>query len=80
MTDLPPGDPFHTIEVPAPVKLHAYVQMKDLNDGVKFATRLCLDRVRRENFNPRKGTMTITFDDDGVAARWEPIVGIRLPE
>ena len=59
---------------PEPVKpkLHAYVQMKDLNDGVKFASRLCLDRVRRENFNPRKGILTLTFDDDGVAAKWEP--------
>ena len=70
MTDLPPGDPFHTVEVPK--KLHAYVQMKDLNDGVKFASRLCLDRVRRENYNPRKGVLTLTFDDDGVGAKWEP--------
>lgn len=54
-------------------KLHAYVQMKDLNDGVKFASRLCLDRVRRENYNPRQGTLTITFDDDGVGAKWEPL-------
>lgn len=70
MTDLPPGDPFHTIEVPP--RLHAYVQMKDLNDGVKFAARMCLDRVRRENYNPRKGILTITFDDNGVSAKWEP--------
>lgn len=70
MTELPPGDPFHTIEVQP--KLHAFVQMKDLNDGVKFAARLCLDRVRRENYNPRKGTLTITFEDNGVSAKWEP--------
>ena len=53
-------------------KLHAYVQMKDLNDGVKFATRLALDRARRENYNPRKGTLTVWFDDDGVGAKWQP--------
>lgn len=53
-------------------RLYAYVQMKDLNDGVKFATRLALDRARREGFNPRKGTLTVTFDDDGVGAKWEP--------
>jgi hypothetical protein len=60
---------------PEPVKpkLHAYVQMKDLNDGVKFATRLALDRARRENYNPRKGTLTVYFDDDGVGAKWEPL-------
>lgn len=72
MTDLPPGDPFHTIEVPAPKKLTAYVQMKDLNDGVKFATRLALDRARRENYNPRQGTLTVYFDDNGVGATWTP--------
>ena len=70
MTDLPPGDSVHSYEIRP--KLHAYVQMKDLNDGVKFAARLCLDRVRRENYNPRKGILTITFDDDGVGAKWEP--------
>lgn len=51
---------------------HAYVRMKDANDGVKFAARLAMDRARREGNNVRKGILTITFDDDGVAAKWEP--------
>lgn len=69
MTDLPPGDSFNNYEPPA---FHAYVQMKDLNDGVKFATRLALDRARREGHNPRNGTLTVYFDDNGVGAKWEP--------
>jgi hypothetical protein len=55
-----------------PKKLHAYIQTKDLNDGVRYATRLALDRARRENYNPRQGTVTVYFDDDGVGAKWEP--------
>jgi hypothetical protein len=73
------GNPFRYcvcgwIEEPEPeptvATFHAYVKTKDLNDGVKFASRLALDRARRENHNPRQGTLTITFDDDGVNALW----------
>lgn len=72
-TDLPSGESFHNYDVEEqPKRLHAYVQMKDLNDGVKFATRMALDRARRENYNPRNGTLTVYFDDNGVGARWEP--------
>jgi hypothetical protein len=68
MSELPPGDSFHNFQK----KLHAYVQMKDLNDSVKFVARLALDRARRENYNPRQGKLTITFDDNGASAVWEP--------
>lgn len=76
--ELPAGDSFHDFDTelfnsPPPDKaFHAYVQMKDLNDGVKFATRLALDRARREGHNPRNGTLTVYFDDNGVGAKWEP--------
>ena len=53
-------------------EFHAYVKMKDLNDGVKYATRLALDRARQGGNNPRNGTVTVYFDDDGVGAKWEP--------
>lgn len=59
------------MEPPAP-SFHAYMQTKDLNDGVKYATRRALDRARSAGFNPRKGTVTVYFDDDGVGAKWEP--------
>ena len=67
--DLPPGDSFHNYEVEV---FHAYVKMKDLNDGVRYATRLALDRARQAGHNPRNGTITVYFDDDGVGAKWEP--------
>lgn len=60
------------MEAPAPA-FHAYMQTKDLNDGVRYATRLALDRARRAGYNPRKGTVTVRFEDDGVGARWEPL-------
>ena len=84
MTDLPPGDPFHEFDnalfceeletfVPPPGKGHwAHVQMKDLNDGVKYATRLALDRARQAGHNPRNGYLTVFFSDDGVGCRWDP--------
>lgn len=72
-SDLPPGDSFHNYDVvPGQPAFHAYMQTKDLNDGVKYATRLAIDRARREGYNPRKGTVTVSFDDAGVAAKWEP--------
>jgi catechol-2,3-dioxygenase len=66
------SDSFHNIEVrpPAPTEFHAYVQMKDLNDGMKFATRLAVDRARRDGNNPRNGSVQIYFDDNGVGAKW----------
>lgn len=67
MTDLPPGDPFHNIK---PAEFHSYIKTKDLNMGVKHATRLALDRARQGGFNPRKGTVTVFFEDDGVGAKW----------
>jgi hypothetical protein len=57
--------------LPGQPAFHAYMRTKDLNDGVKFATRLALDRARREGFNPRKGIVTVYFDDNGVGAKWE---------
>lgn len=68
--DLPPGEPFHNYDVFQ--AFHAYVKMKDLNAGVKFASRLALDRARQAGHNPRNGTITVYFDDDGVGAKWEP--------
>jgi len=55
-----------------PPSFHAFMQTKDLNDGVKYATRLAIDRARNAGFNPRKGTVTVWFHDDGVGAKWEP--------
>ncbi|HJV99840.1 MAG TPA: hypothetical protein VJ617_12175 [Arthrobacter sp.] len=72
MTDLPPGDSFHNYDAPPAKAYHAYMQTRDLNDGVRYATRLALDRARRDGHNPRKGTVTVYFDDDGVGAKWEP--------
>lgn len=70
------GNPFRYcacgwMEEPPP-SFHAYVRMKDLNDGMKFAARMAVDRARREGNNPRNGTVTIYFDDDGVGAKWMP--------
>lgn len=56
-----------------PTEFHAYVRMKDVNDGMKFAAKMAVDRARREGNNPRKGIVTITFDDDGVGAKWTPV-------
>lgn len=53
-----------------PAEYHAYIRTKDLNFGVKHASRLALDRARQANHNPRKGTVTVYFDDDGVGAKW----------
>lgn len=67
------GDPFHNYEVgttPVPDQYHAYVQMKDLNDGIKYAARLAVDRARKAGNNPRNGTVTLYFDDAGVGAKW----------
>lgn len=74
-SDLPPGDSFHNYDDVVPgqqVAFHAYMQTRDLNDGVKYATRLAVDRARRAGYNPRKGTVTVRFEDDGVGAKWEP--------
>ncbi len=67
------SDSFHNFDLrPEPTEFHAYVRMKDVNDGVKFASRLALDRARRAGKNPRTGVVTIHFDDDGVGAKWAP--------
>jgi hypothetical protein len=55
---------------PPPSEFHAYVRMKDVNDGMKFAARMAVDRARRDGNNPRNGTVHIYFDDDGVGAKW----------
>lgn len=70
------GSPFRYcpcgwMEEPPP-SFHAYIKTKDVNDGVKYATRMAMDRARRENNNPRKGIVTVYFDDDGVGAKWTP--------
>jgi hypothetical protein len=66
------SDSFHNIDVrpSRPTEFHAYVQMKDLNDGIKYAARLAVDRARRDGNNPRQGTVHIYFDDNGVGAKW----------
>ncbi|HEX9089793.1 MAG TPA: hypothetical protein VF867_20035 [Arthrobacter sp.] len=65
------SDSFHNFNIrPVPIEFHAYVRMKDLNDGMKFAARMAVDRARREGNNPRNGIVTIYFDDDGVGAKW----------
>lgn len=67
---LPEGDPFHNFDVkPA---FHAYVPTKDLDAGIRIAARVAVDRARTAGHNPRKGIVTIHFDDAGVGARWEP--------
>lgn len=48
----------------------AYVKTKDLNMGLKHVTRLVVDRARQQGWNPRKGRITVYFDDDGVGAKW----------
>lgn len=66
------SDSFHNFEVqpPTPSEFHAYVRMKDLNDGMKYATRLAVDRARKAGENPRNGDVQVYFDDDGVGAKW----------
>ena len=66
------SDSFHNYDVrpPRPSVFHAYVRMKDINDGMKFAARMAVDRARRDGNNPRNGTVSIYFDDDGVGAKW----------
>jgi hypothetical protein len=44
--------------------------MKDLNDGIRYAARLAVDRARKAGNNPRNGLVTIYFDDNGVGAKW----------
>jgi hypothetical protein len=72
MSEEPPGEPFHNfaVEPPLPV-FYAHVNMKDLNDGIKYAARLACDRARAGGNNPRNGTLTITFEDAAVTAKWE---------
>lgn len=48
----------------------AYFKTKSVNDGVRVATRLVLDRAREDGHNPRLGRVEIYFDDDGVGAIW----------
>jgi hypothetical protein len=67
------SESFHNYETarpPRPSEFHAYVRMKDLNEGMKFAARLAVDRARRDGNNPRDGIVTVYFDDDGVGAKW----------
>jgi hypothetical protein len=66
------SDTFHneSPRPPRPTEFHAYVQTKDLNDGMKYAGRLAVDRARRDGNNPRNGTVQIYFDDNGVGAKW----------
>ena len=67
------SDNFHNYDTGAkPVlgQYHAYVKMKDLNDGMKYASRLAVDRARAAGENPRNGDVSIYFDDDGVGAKW----------
>lgn len=56
---------------PPPPSFHATVATKDLNTGVRYASRLALDRARQGGFNPRQGTLTLTFTDHEVTAKWE---------
>lgn len=48
----------------------AYVKTKSVNDGMKWAARMVVDRARQDGHNPRQGRVEIYFDDDGVGAIW----------
>lgn len=48
----------------------AYVQTRDLNNGMKWASRMVVDRARQDGHNPRHGRVEIYFEDDGVGAIW----------
>ena len=48
----------------------AYVATKSLNDGMKWAARMAVDRARQDGHNPRLGRVELYFDDDGVGAIW----------
>ena len=48
----------------------AYVKTKSVNDGMKWAARMVVDRARQDGHNPREGRVEIYFDDDGVGAIW----------
>lgn len=63
------GDNFHNFEI-GPREFHAYFKARDLNYGVRIASRIALDRAREAGFNPRQGIITITIEDDGVNAKW----------
>jgi hypothetical protein len=53
-----------------PFRTDAYIATKDLNLGLKVATRRVVDRVRQAGYNPRKGKVTVYFEDAGVGATW----------
>lgn len=48
----------------------AYFRTKDVNNGMKWAARMAVDRARQDGHNPRHGRVEIYFDDDGVGAIW----------
>jgi hypothetical protein len=62
-------DNWHNFEV-GPKEYHAYFKARDLNYGVRVASRIALDRAREAGHNPRNGVVTIHFEDDGVNAKW----------
>jgi len=67
-------DPFHTIDLQPeePTSFHSYFPGNNLEIGMRYAARMAVDRARAAGNNPRNGTVTIYFEDNGVGARWEP--------
>lgn len=67
-------DSFHNYETdpPAPASFHSYFPGNSLEIGMRYAARMAVDRARAAGNNPRLGTVTIYFDDNGVGAKWEP--------
>lgn len=53
-----------------PFRTDAYIATKDLNLGLRTVTRVVVDRARQAGYNPRKGTVTVYFEDAGVGAKW----------
>jgi hypothetical protein len=68
------GEPFHTIPVQPeqPTAFHSYFAGNNLDICARYAIRLVIDRVREAGNNPRLGTVTMYFEDNGVGAKWEP--------
>lgn len=54
----------------SPFRTDAYVAGKDLNLTSRNVVRVLLDRVRAAGHNPRKGRVSMYFEDAGVGASW----------
>jgi hypothetical protein len=50
---------------------HAFATGTNLDICARQAIKLVVDRARAAGFNPRHGTVTLTFEDNGVNGKWE---------